>query len=207
MKIDKQYLKKYYHRAAVDQLCAQYNKRGYKVTVEERIGDYRVDMVARKDDSIIFFEVKTGDVRAETKARIKQQASYLKETYPGCKFFLIAVRYPDEDTIVIDNIEELVYDYLVSSGIPSDLDELSTHTSIEDVESVSVNSIDITNESILIECEGRVGVQLDYDNRESDASFYMSFPFTMKGELEYNDGKLEMVDMTEFEADTSEFYE
>ena len=187
MKIDKQYLKKYYHRAAVDQLCAQYNKRGYKVTVEERIGDYRVDMVARKDDSIIFFEVKTGDVRAETKARIKQQASYLKETYPGCKFFLIAVRYPDEDTIVIDNIEELVYDYLVSSGIPSDLDELSTHTSIEDVESVSVNSIEI--------------------NRESDAPFYMSFPFTMKGELEYNDGKLEMVDMTEFEADTSEFYE
>lgn len=206
MKIDKQYLKKYYHRAAVDQLSAQFKRRGYKVTVEERIGDFRVDMVARKDDTIIFFEVKTGDVRAETKARIKQQANYLKETYPGCKFFLIAVRYPDEDTIVIDNIEELVYDYFVSSGIPSDLDELSTHTSIEDVESVSVNSIEITNESILIECEGRVGVQLDYDNRESDASFYMSFPFTMKGELEYNDGKLEMVDMTEFEADTSEFY-
>ena len=77
----------------------------------------------------------------------------------------------------------------------------------EDVESVSVNSIEITNETILIECEGRVGVQLDYDNRESEASFYMSFPFIMKGELEYNDGKLEMVDMTEFEADTSEFYE
>lgn len=207
MKIDRQYLKKYYHSAAVDQLCEQYKRRGYKVTVEERVGDYRVDMVARKDNTIIFFEVKTGDVRAETKSRIKQQASFLKEKYPGSKFFLIAVRYPEEDTIVIDNIEEIVYDYLVGSGIPSDLDELSTHTTIEDVESISINSIEISNDNILIECEGRICVQLDYDNRESDTSFYMSFPFTMKGELEYNDGKLEMVDMTEFEADTSEFYE
>ena len=82
MKIDKQYLKKYYHRAAVDQLCEQYKKRGYKVTIEERVGNYRIDMVARKDDVVIFFEVKTGDVRAETKTRIKQQASYLKEAYP-----------------------------------------------------------------------------------------------------------------------------
>ena len=100
------------------------------MTIEERVGNYRVDMVARKDDVVIFFEVKTGDVRAETKTRIKQQASYLKEAYPGSKFLLIAVRYPDEDTIVIDNIEELLYDYLVSKGIPSDLDELSTHTTI-----------------------------------------------------------------------------
>lgn len=207
MKIDKQYLKKYYHRAAVDQLCEQYKKRGYKVTIEERVGDYRVDMVARKGDAIIFFEVKTGDVRADTKTRIKQQASYLKEAYPGSKFLLIAVRYPDEDTIVIDNIEEILLDYLVSNGIPSDLDELSTHTTIEDVESVSVNNILISNDNLHIQCEGRVSVQLDYDNHESDASFYMSFPFTMKGKLEYNDGKLEMVDMEEFETDTSEFYE
>ena len=117
------------------------------------------------------------------------------------------MRYPDEDTIVIDNIEELLYDYLASKGIPSDLDELSTHTTIEDVERVSVNTIEISSDCIHIQCEGRVGVQLDYDNQESDALFYMSFPFTMKGKLEYNDGKLEMVNMEVFETDTSEFYE
>lgn len=65
----------------------------------------------------------------------------------------------------------------------------------------------ISNDSIHIQCKGHVSVQLDYDNHESDAPFYMSSPFSMKGELEYNDGKLEMVDMEEFEADTSEFYE
>lgn len=207
MKIDKQYLKKYYHRAAVDQLSDQYKRRGYEVTVEERVGDYRIDMVARKGDSIIFFEVKTGDVRADTKARIKQQSRFLKEAYPNSRFLLVAVRYPEEDTIIIDNIETILYEYLIGNGIPSDLDELSTHTTIEGIESVTINSVEISDSSIIIECEGKIDVQLNYDNHEPDASFLMSFPFTLKGELEYVKGKLEMVDMEEFEADTSEFYE
>lgn len=65
----------------------------------------------------------------------------------------------------------------------------------------------ISNDSIYIQCKGHLSVQLDYDNHESDAPFYISSPFSMKGELKYNDGKLEMVDMEEFEADTLEFYE
>lgn len=207
MKIDKNYLKKYYHFAAVDQLGNLYKKRGYEVTVEERIGNYRVDMVARKGDSILFFEVKTDDVRAKTKARIREEGKYLKEKYPNSKFLLVAVRYPDEDTIVIENIENILYDFLVGNGIPSDLDELSTHTVIENIEDVSINSVEITKDSISIECEGRVGVQLNYDNRESDASFSMSFPFTLRGVLEYNNGDLAMVDLVYFKADTSEFYE
>ena len=101
----------------------------------------------------------------------------------------------------------ILYDYLISKGVPSDLDELSTHTTIEDIESASINSIEISNSCIVIECEGKIGVQLDYDNHEPEAAFYMSFPFTMKGELEFVNGKLEMVDMEEFEVDTSEFYE
>lgn len=207
MKIDKDYLKKYYHRAAVDQLSDQYKKRGYEVTIEERVGDYRIDMVARKGDSVIFFEVKAGDVRAETKTRIKQLSKFLKEAYPNGRFLLVAVRYPEEDTIIIDNLETILYEYLISSGIPSNLDELSTHTTIEDIERVSINSVEISDDCIKLDCEGKVGVQLDYDNHESDALFYMSFPFTLKGELEYVSGKLVMVDMEEFEADTSEFYE
>lgn len=207
MNIDKRYLRKYYHHAAVDQLCDLYKKRGYKVTVEEKIGKYRLDMVARKEDSIIFFEVKTGDVRAETKERIKELGRFLKESYPNSKFLLVAVRYPDEDTIIIDNIEAILFDFFVGYGIPSELDELSTHTTIEDFSNVSVNSVEISNNSIRIECEGEVAVNLDYDNHESDADFNMSFPFVLKGALEFNKEKLEMVDLEDFSADTSEFYD
>lgn len=207
MKIDKKYLRKYYHSAAVDQLCNQYKKRGYEVTVEERIGNYRVDMVARKGDSMLFFEVKTGDVRSETKARIKEMGKYLKEEYPNSRFLLVAFRYPDEDTIIIDNIENILYNFLVGYGIPSDLDELSTHTVIEDIEDVLIYKVEITKDAISFECEGRIGVQLNYDNDDSDASFNMSFPFTLRGVLEYHNGDLVMVGLDVFEADTSEFYE
>lgn len=206
MNIDKKYLRKYYHYAAVDQLSEQYKKRGYKVTTEEKIGNYRVDMVARKDESILFFEIKTGDVRAETKARIREEGRYLKETYPNSKFLLVAVRYPDEDNIIIDNIEAILFDFFVEYGIPSELDELSTHTAIEDFSNVSINSVQISKGSIRIVCEGEVGVNLDYDDHESNAVFNMSFPFVLKGELEFNKEKLEMVDLDEFCADTSEFY-
>ena len=206
MNIDKKYLKKYYHVAAVEQLCELYKKKGYKVSVEEKIGNFRLDMVARKEDSIIFFEVKTGDVRAETKARIRELRNYLEKNYPNCKFLLVAVRYPDEDNIVIDNIESILLNFFVGYGIPSELDELSTYTTIEDFSNVSINSVEISSGSIKIECEGYVKVNLDYDNHESGADFNMSFPFILKGELEYINEKLEMVDFDEFNADTSEFY-
>lgn len=207
MNIDKKYLKKYYHNAAVDQLSEQYKKKGYKVTVEENVGNFRVDMVARKGDSTIFFEVKTGDVRAETKARIREERRYLKDNYPNSKFLLVAVRYPDEETIIIENIEAILFDFFIGYGIPSELDELSANTTIKDFFNVSINSVEISNGSITIECEGEVEVKLDYEKHESDADFNMSFPFVLKGKLEIIKEKLEMVSLDAFSADTSEFYE
>jgi len=207
MKIDKKYLKKYYQRAAVDQLRDEYLQRGYDVKVEERLGNYRIDMVARKGESILFFEVKTGNVRAETKHQIRELSRYLSCEYPNGKLLLVAVRYPEDDTIFIEDIETILFQYFISNGTPSDLDELSTHTTIEDIESVNINSIEVSRESIKIECEGKISVQLDYDSHESDTTYEMSFPFKLEGLLEYKNGNLEMTDMIELDVDTSEFYE
>ena len=207
MRIDRKYLKKYYQRAAVDQLRDQYIQRGYNVNVEERLGNYRIDMVARKGESILFFEIKTGDVRAETKHQIREMSKYLSSEYPNGKFLLVAVRYPEDDTIFIEDIETILFRYFISNGTPSDLDELSTHTTIEDIESVYVNSIELSCESIKIKCEGKISVQLDYDSHESDTTYEMSFPFKLEGLLEYKDGNLEMADIIELDVDTSEFYE
>jgi len=207
MKIDKKYLSRYYHKAAVDQLSDEYKARGYNITVEEKVGNFRIDMVARKEDAIIFFEIKTGEVRAETKERIKNLADFLKKEYPNSKFLLVAVRYPDDDTIVIDNLESILFDFFVGYEVPSELDELSPSTSIEDFSDVTVTSIEISHDTIKVECEGQVEVNLDYDRHESDAGFDESFPFKLKGEMQYVDGNLEMVDLDVFEADTSKFYE
>lgn len=206
MRINKSYLRKYYHAAAAEQLRDEYRNQGYDVTLEERIGPYRLDMVARKCEETIFFEIKTGDVRAETKRRIKDLSEFIKKEYPKGKFLLIAVRYPEDDTIEIDGIEEKIFDYIVSNGTPSDLDELSTNTTIDDIQNVTINRIEISHEGIWIDCEGQVSVDLSYGSGKDEESFGMTFPFLLKGTLEYKGDELKLEDVEEFRADTSEFY-
>jgi len=206
MRINKNYLRKYYHAAAAEQLRDEYRNQGYDVNLEERIGPYRIDMVARKGEETIFFEIKTGDVRAETKRRIKDLSEYIKKEYPKGKFLLLAVRYPDDDTIEIDGIDGILFDYFVSNGTPSDLDELSTHTIIDDILDVTINRIEISHEGIWIDCEGQVSVDMSYGSGKDEESFGMTFPFFLKGTLQYKGDELKLDDVEEFRADTSEFY-
>ena len=209
MKIDKRYLKKYYHFAVVDQLKAEYKKRGYAVTTEERLADtdFRADLVARKEDSMIIFEIKTGIVNTAAKHQIKKMSEIIKGKYPNAKFRLVAVNYPDENDIIIDNIEEIIFDYFLSNGIPSELDELSSHTTIDEVTDVLINSIDITSGIINITCEGQIEAVLDYGDNEDETTFGMSFPFQMKAALSMEGDKMVVEDVEALTIDTSEFYE
>lgn len=90
------------------------------------------------------------------------------------------VNYLDESAINIVNIAEIIMDYFISNGIPSELNELSSHTIIDEVTDILINNINITPYFIDIICEGNIVATLNYDNKEDDTSFEMSFPFEMK---------------------------
>ncbi|WP_338876517.1 hypothetical protein WBJ53_12795 [Spirosoma sp. SC4-14] len=51
MEIKQQYLQNYLHDIAIDQLMDDYRAKGYQVVREEKVGDYRADLVAKKSDS------------------------------------------------------------------------------------------------------------------------------------------------------------
>ncbi len=209
MKIDKRYLRKYYHYAVIDQLKEEYRQKGYMVTVDEKLpnSDYRADLVARKGDVVIVLEVKTGRVNSAVKQQIKEISDIVKRNHPNVKFRLVAVNYPDESAINIENIDVIITDYFISNGIPSELDELSSHTTIDEVTDVLINNIDIVPGFINITCEGNMVALLDYDNNEEDASFEMSFPFKMKASLRIEDDGYVVDDIEALKIDTSEFYE
>lgn len=209
MKIDKRYLRKYYYFAVVDQLKAEYKKRGYRVATDERLADtnFRADLVARKEDSMIILEIKTGIINTAAKQQIKKMSEVIKEIYPNAKFHLVAVNYPDENDINIDNIEGIILDFFLSNGIPSELDELSSHTTIDEVTDVLINSIDVALGVINITCEGNIVVILEYDKHEDDTTFEMSFPFKMKASLRMEDDGYVVDDVDALKIDTSEFYE
>lgn len=209
MKIDKRYLRKYYHFAVIDQLKDEYKQKGYAVSVDEKLPDsnYRADLIARKGDVVIILEVKTGMVNSAVKKQIRGISEIVKQNYPNAKFRLVAVNYPDESAINIDNIEEIITDYFISNGIPSELDELSPHTTIDEVTDVLINNIDIVPGVINITCEGNIVANLEYDKHEDDTTFEMSFPFKMKASLRVEDDGYSVDEIEALRIDTSEFYE
>lgn len=209
MKIDKRYLRKYYYYAVIDQLKDEYKKKGYKVTTQERLADsnYLADMIARKGDTLVILEIKTGIVNNAVKQQIREMSEIVKHNYPNAKFRLVAVNYPDESAIKIENIDEIITDYFISNGIPSELDELAPHTTIDEVTDVLINNIDIVPGVINITCEGNIVAILEYDKHEDDTTFEMSFPFKMKASLHMEDNGYAVDDVEALRIDTSEFYE
>lgn len=208
MKIDKRYLRKYYYYAVIDQLKDEYKKKGYKVTTQERLADsnFLADMVVRKGDTIVILEIKTGVVNNASKQQIRKMSDIVKLHYPNAKFRLVAVNYPDESAINIENIDEIITDYFISNGIPSELDELSPQTTIDEVTDVLINNVDIAPGVINITCEGNIVAILGYDKHEDDTTFEMSFPFKMKASLRIEVDGYAVDDVEALRIDTSEFY-
>jgi len=98
------------------------NKKKYIVTVEEKLPkcNCSADLVARKGDVVIILKVKTGIVNIVVKQQIREISDTVKHYYPNAKFRLVYVNYPDESSIHIENADEIITDYFISNGIPSD---------------------------------------------------------------------------------------
>ena len=60
MKISTDIAQKHWLKAAEEQLTREYDERGYKVTSNDKFGDFYVDLSARKGDELIIIELKTG---------------------------------------------------------------------------------------------------------------------------------------------------
>ncbi len=110
----------------------------------------------------------------------------------------------------IDNIEMLITNY-VHTNLPSDLDELSTHTRPVEVYDVNIYEIKISGKKIFVKGEGGICVEFQYgsdvDHDKGDCfKFYDVFPFDFEITLSYNSRKgLEITEVDKLNIDTS-FY-
>ena len=102
-----------------------------------------------------------------------------------------------------EKVRELLLDYLMNNT-PSDLDELSTHTSIEDVADVAISSTVANGAEVNITGTATVEVELAYgsdrereDEDASDEQFEFTFDIVVEGEA---------IKSANLEFDTSSFY-
>ena len=208
MKPLKDYLRQNYEKSFIEQIADDYREKGYSVKTDVKVGAYRVDIAATKEDEVVYIEVKTHSENSDAKRRIKAMSDYFK-TIPNAKFLVMISRYPEPKKIEFDEIEPILCEYF-TLDFPPDLDALSTHTRMEDVHGVTITEIKIQDGDLEIKCNGMVGVTLQYgsdsDQEPGDVPMYMSFPFKFKGTVSYDDD-YSITDCDELEIDTDAFYE
>lgn len=211
MEIKKQYLQKYLHRIAIEQIVDEYRQKGYKVSEEERIGKYQADIVARKNDETIVIEVKSGKMTPKKKEAITGIGNYVR-SQGNYKFFVVIATPSREKKLEIVNIENMLTQIMLEE-LPDELDELSTHTTLDEVSDIDLDEIIIDGKSIFVKGNGVVSVELqmgsDGDQKRGDGfKSNDNFPFDFNITLEYNDkNELHIIEIDTLKVDTSSFYE
>jgi Holliday junction resolvase len=211
MEIKKYYLQKYLHSIALEQIVEEYEQKGYKVSKEERFGNYRADITARKENETIVIEIKSGKMTTEKKEAIKGIGNFVRDQ-PNFKFLVVIATPPKEKKLEIGEIEELLTQFM-QVDLPSELDELSTHTRLEEVTDVDIDEINIEGKSIFVKGGGVVNVELQFgsdgdQSRQDGFKTNENFPFNYEITLGYNENnELQITDIGKLEVDTSSFDE
>ena len=208
MKPLRNYLIKNFEKSTLEQIADNYREKGYIIKTDISVGPYRVDLAAIKGDEKVYIELKTHSERPEAKRRIKAMADYFK-TVPNAKFIVVVSRIPEFKKIVFKDIEPVLCEYFMLE-FPSDLDALSTHTRINEVQGVNISEISIQNGNLHIICNGMVGVTLQYgsdsEQEPEDEPLYMSFPFKFEGTINYDGNNYNVDGCDEIEIDTDAYY-
>lgn len=203
MEINKHYKIKAAIEAAIAEMTDKYRNQGYEIRTDYELGDYLVDLYCEKGGIKFAFEFKTRE--RFNYARIEAMRQIAKEK--DIHFRVVIVRIPVDKHIYVEGIEETLEQYF-NNDMPSDLDCLSTHTRVVEVEQAVLTSLELKSlDEIEIRGDSEVIVDLCFDNDE-DRCDTNSYPFTFKGVWAFNDDReLELQELTELKFDTSSYYE
>lgn len=211
MEIKDRYLNKYFHDIAMEQLYDEYTERGYIVYKEKLIGSFEADLIAEKGNEKIVIEIKSGRMTPDKKQRLAELANYVRSQ--GDYKFMVVVPTPSQKKqLEVENIEQLLLTDIIHN-LPSELDQLSTHTTPDEVYEVDIDEIKIDEDSIFIKGDGMISVELDYGSDSDDliADGYASsdsFPFSFTAKLSLNlKTKNFEIEDADINVDTSSFYE
>jgi len=212
MEIDKRLLYRKLHILAIEQLKEEYSNKGYNVISDAKIGAFEADLFATKDEEKIIIEVKTGRMTPQRKKRLAEIADYVS-TLDGYQFKVVVATPPREKIIEISGLDEVIYNAF-ANNLPSELDSLSTHTTIDSVMDVEVHNLLMHNgNQVNIMGQGVVEVGFRFgssaDERKGDGySKYESFPFDFDFYLSYNEkGDMYISEVNTLEVNTDSYYE
>lgn len=203
MEITKHYKIKAAIEAAIAEMTDSYQRQGYEVRTDYKLGDFLVDLYCEKERNKFAFEFKARE--GFDNSRIEAMRNIAKEN--DIHFRVVIVRIPVDKHIYVEGIEETL-EQQFNNDMPSELDCLSTHTRVVEVEKAVLTSLELKSlDKIEISGNSEVIVDLCFDN-DDGSCFTESYPFTFKGIWSFNTKReLELQELIELKFDTSSYGE
>ncbi len=207
MEISKSIEQAYLHPMAIAQLAADYSRLGYAVTKEEPVGPYYADLVARKGNETIIFEVKTGRMSRELRQKLAAFSNYVKQT-PNHTFRVVFATPPQTKIIEVANLETLIADYFIHHEMPEALQELSSYSLIDDVSDVEISRLAVSKlGELIISGTGTIGVTLRYGGSSDGVEMADAYPFDFEVIMTYESNSWQISEFIRCNVDTSSFFE
>lgn len=177
MEIRPEILDKHLADAAIEQLADDYSRRGFEIERDVPMGDARADMVARKGESLLVFEVKPGawtEQKREEVVRLRNQA-----VHEGGRFILVMLPHPRKKSVEIEGIKDILL-RVVDERYQSELSDLAGEVQVTDVVDIDLSSLVADPDGL--EVEGSAYVDLEF--RSSSESLPLDFHLRLSHDLE-----------------------
>jgi hypothetical protein len=124
------YLTQAIHHAKIHELEEFYRNKSYQVVQKPIVEGMGFDLLVKKGDKQIIFDVKTTPLTTTAKESILRQRQLAKEK--GLDFRLVTVSRPKSPSIEIEWLHDELLNELTT--LPKELSHLATHVCVTDVE-------------------------------------------------------------------------
>lgn len=119
------------------------------------------DLYAEKGEEKRIYELKIGKNRIQKKQfeTLQKEAKRL-----GAKLYIVYLEVPRSKEIEFEDLDQIIYEDLLSN-FPSEIDSLSTHSTIEEVVDIEIDSINISNRIAKLAGSGRINIHLQFGSK------------------------------------------
>lgn len=209
MKLDRNLLNRCYHDTIITQYKKELENSGFTVYMEHLFSNKRVDLYAEKADEKRVYEFKMVGSPNQKKDQIVKFKDFALSH--GATPYVVYVNPPEEKQIQFDGLDELLLHYFNNTEFPSELDQLSTHTSITSVYISDLTNVGVSDGIINIDGFATISVELQYgsnsDLKREDGLLHTDrFPMSFSAKLSHYNGEY-VIENIEYSIDTSSWYE
>ena len=119
------------------------------------------DIYAEKGNDKRVYELKIGKNKIQRRqfATLQEEARKL-----GAKLFIVYLEIPRSKEIEFEGLDQIIYEDFLND-FPSEIDALSTHTTIESIEDIEIDSINISDNIAKLTGSGTINVHLQFGSR------------------------------------------